>query len=423
MNDPPPTLYSNVEFADDYWRTDGNPADDAENGQPVAGAYNLNIYWLDGDSAGYTSVHDATTGYYVGTIDTTGTWGGDGPIISNWYGDTPTMPARTATGFYYSSIDGGARPVSGLWPASGGTGTRTATGQSGQQWPNVSDLAVTNGQSFASGNAIDLSYIQQDRGDTDTITYYLDTDANPYNGTGIQIGTQSGIAASESTNNGTFSSALSGVAPGTYYICAEVANAAGLIRYDYAPEEVTVTGAVITVNDPARSNPAVVVSNGTHLLVDATDSEGSPLTYTWTFTHLPAGAAKPSISANGTTSNKLLVTFYKQGGYAFICTISDAAGTTTTSTGSVDVVETPTKLVVTPANTTVARGHARRFSTTVINQFGHTMDATGVQYSIVRGPATITASGIFNASDVTGTALVSVDDDGLSEVVDAYVVN
>jgi hypothetical protein len=232
--DPAITVYDNVEFCDDYWRTDGNSADDATNGQPVDGAYNLNTYWIDGDDAGYTSAHDAVTGYYVGTIDQNGTEGGDGPIITDWYGDTPDMPARDQTGFYYSSIMGGSRPLSGVWAASGGTGDRTQTGHSGPQWCNVSDLAVTTGDSVVSGHSIQLSYIHQDRGGPDTITFYLDTDQNPFNGSFAGTLGSTNLVEADATTNGSAAFSTKGIAPGTYYVCAEIEDYEGNVRYDYS---------------------------------------------------------------------------------------------------------------------------------------------------------------------------------------------
>jgi hypothetical protein len=124
MGDAPPTIYDNVAFVDNYWRTDGNPDNHSTNGRSVDGAYNLNVFWLDAHAQGWPLTHLAPEGYYVGTIDFTTTNGGEGPIYSDWYGNTPDKPARDQTGFLYTAIGGGVdqRPLSGVWAASGGCG-------------------------------------------------------------------------------------------------------------------------------------------------------------------------------------------------------------------------------------------------------------------------------------------------------------
>jgi hypothetical protein len=240
------------------------------------------------------------------------------------------------------------------------------------------------------------------------------------------LGKQSGLAASTSISNGSFDASLAGVAPGTYYIVARATDSSDLQRYYYSEQQITIAAA-IAVTTVAHSNPGIVTGNSTHLIAAATDAAGGgDLTYTWSFTHLPAGAAAPSISKNGTNaSQKLGVTFFKQGGYRFTCTITDSKGNSTATSGMVTVEQTPTKMEVTPVDATIPKEHARKFSTVVVDQFGRAITTgAGAVYSIVSGPATIGAlNGIFTAGNTTGTALINVDDDGLSEIVDASVVN
>jgi hypothetical protein len=61
----------------------------------------------------------------------------------------------------------------------------------------------------------------------------------------------------------------------------------------------------------------------------------------------------------------------------------------------------------------------------VFDQFGLAVTTDpSAQYSIVSGPGTIgSLSGIFNAGTSIGKALIKVQDDGLSDIVDATVVN
>ncbi len=233
QGDPPSTIFDNVAFVDNYWRNDGS-ASQINDGDPIDGAYNLNVYWIDTDDAGYSTPHLAPSGYYIGTIDPTATYGGEGPIYSDWYGNTPTMPPRTETGWIYSNLIGAARPLSGVWAASGGTGARTAAGQVGNQWANATDLAAT-----ASGNSLDISYIHQDRDSADTITFYLDTDRNPYNNNfAATLGT-SNLAEAPVATGGAATLSAAGVTPGAYWVCAKITDAQGNTRYTYTTATVT----------------------------------------------------------------------------------------------------------------------------------------------------------------------------------------
>jgi len=428
FNDPVNTVYDNVEFADDYWRTVPN-ADESKNptGTPINGAYNLELPWVQNDFSGFAIAHLAPPAYYIGTIDPSliGQSDGDGPIHADWYGNgsTPsTFPSPTQTGFLFTNIAGGTRPVSGLWTASGGTGVRTPVTHTGIQWPNVSDVDPTT-TTAQSGGILDINYIHEDQGETDNIVFTLDSDQNPFDGSSYALGTVSNLASSTTIRSGTLTASLAGIAPGTYYVEAQAQDSSGLTRYNYSIEKVTITPEIIPVTNPAHASPKIVTGTATRLIAGATDADnGADLTYTWAFTHLPAGAHKPMIKDNGTKAVRAI--FYKSGLYRFTVTIKDRKGDTSTSSSSVEVLETAVKLSVTPTAPTVAKSHTRRFKTTAIDQFGRAFTDPTPEYSIISGPATIgRLSGIFRAGDTTGTALIKVEDDGLSEIVDASVVN
>jgi hypothetical protein len=234
MGDASPTIYDNVAFVDNYWRWDGNPDNTSTNGSPVNGAYNLNVWWLDSQYTGWSMAHVVPGGYYVGTIDTTTNWGGEGPIYPDWYGNTPDKPARDQTGFIYTSMVGAARPLSGVWSASGGTGARTPAGQSGSQWANVTDMKVTSGTAFTSGQTIQLSYLRGDRDSGANVTFYLDADQNPYNGSFAKTLGSTSFTSSSSPTSAQASGATDGVTTGSYYVCAAVTDNAGHTRYAYS---------------------------------------------------------------------------------------------------------------------------------------------------------------------------------------------
>jgi len=244
MGDAPPIIYDNVAFVDNYWRSDDNPENFAFNGRSVDGAYNLRTQWLDAHSQGWGLLHLLPAGYYIGTIDTNATNGGEGPIYaSDWYGNTPDKPARTQTGYIYDHNVGAPRPLSGVWSASGGSGARTAAGQQGAQWGNVTDLAVAGGNnSVASGQPLTLSYLNQDRDSGNTITFYLDQDRNPYNDNAARtLGTTTTSEGSESIASSQSTFSTRGIGQGNYWLAAKVTDEQGHTRYAYGIQQVTVT--------------------------------------------------------------------------------------------------------------------------------------------------------------------------------------
>jgi hypothetical protein len=240
IGDAPNAVYGNVEFADEYWRTSGdaNPVAPEVNSYPVAGAYQSNVQSVQDDRAGNGFVHLSVGGYYTGTIDQNATQGGDGAIDSDWYGDG--YPDRNQTGFYYSAIDGGTRPLSGVWAASGGTGVRTPVATSGTQWPNISDVSSIGGSYDAIGKNLAIHYIQQDSTTASTITFYLDNDADPYNtNVAATLGTVQ-VAPSGSIFSGTFNASTAGLTAGTYYIGAKIDDGQGHVRWSYS-QPITLT--------------------------------------------------------------------------------------------------------------------------------------------------------------------------------------
>lgn len=276
MGDAPPTIYDNVAFVDNYWRSDDNPDNFSTNGHFVPGAYNLRTQWLDSHWNGWAMKHLLPAGYYVGTIDTNTTNGGEGPIYPDWYGNSPDKPARDQTGYIYDHNVGAPRPLEGVWPQGGGSGQRTATGQDGPQWGNLTDLSVAGGNStVASGKQIALSYLAQDRDGADTITFYLDNDRNPYNDTGRMLGSITRALSGDNVSDQT-SLSTRGVGAGNYWLAAKVTDEQGHTRYSYSLHQVTVTqpppidahldgNHVLTINGTGdRDNIRVTLSPSNH---------------------------------------------------------------------------------------------------------------------------------------------------------------
>jgi len=117
--DNTPRVWSNVDFADNYWRADGGgvpyasdfdgislPADvDLDLGDNIEGPLDVDPVFE------HTEVH----AWYYGTVDLLADDDNDGTAIddelfTDWYGSAGT-PDRDLTGFYYSALVGGTRPA------------------------------------------------------------------------------------------------------------------------------------------------------------------------------------------------------------------------------------------------------------------------------------------------------------------------
>jgi hypothetical protein len=177
--------------------------------------------------------------YYSGTVDLSATSAGGMAINNGWYGSTASKPARGDTGFIFSRIAGGARPADGLWGVQGGSASRSTAGQSGSQWANVGDLKVMGGTTFAAGSTIKIRNIRQDRDTGATLSFFLDRDRNPFNGTTKTI-RKASIASGSSIQAGRQSAGTAGVNAGRYFIGAKIADADGHTRYAYG-KRITLT--------------------------------------------------------------------------------------------------------------------------------------------------------------------------------------
>ncbi len=125
--DRAPITWTNVEFADNYWRADGGgfPAFFDFDGMPLPVDLDLDLGDAIEGFGDFDPVfeHIEVHAWYHGTIDLTANNDGDGTPIDNelftdWYASAG-VPARDLTGFYYSAIAQGIRPdsVSGSDPA------------------------------------------------------------------------------------------------------------------------------------------------------------------------------------------------------------------------------------------------------------------------------------------------------------------
>jgi hypothetical protein len=240
FGDEPMITWSNIVFADDYWRTNGNGQSTDPNGLPVTGAFVQSLAAsVQANFSG--SAHDSVHAWYFGTIDTHATTDSAGiSIPSSWYGDSSALPPRDDTGFAYTLIGGGKRPASGLAIAHGGTAARIDPGERGTQWADVGDIALKS-TSVAAGQSVKIQFNQQDRQSDSRVTFYLDTDKNPYNGNNVRVLASGTFSEANVVTAAHLKAGTSGVHAGKYYVYAKITAADGLIRYEYAPQMLTIT--------------------------------------------------------------------------------------------------------------------------------------------------------------------------------------
>jgi subtilase family serine protease len=174
-----------------------------------------------------------------------------------------------------------------------------------------------------------------------------------------------------------------------------------------------------TVVTPASASPSTVTGTTTGLSVTASDPAGAAsLTYTWSVTAAPSGVKLPTFSVNGTNAASFsTATFYAAGNYTFQVTIKDTSNLTATSSVSVSVMQTPTSISVSPANSSVSDGKTLQYSATATDQFGNALAAQpGFTWSLgAGGMGSISSTGLYTAPTTgSGTVTIQASGGGLS---------
>lgn len=244
--DAPISVWSNVAFADNYWRSDGTIGD-ALDGDFLAGAYDGDLNSVISSGSEHPGVH----AYYHGTIRIDAgsdiLAGGGGlfevtQILGSWYPGTAALPSRDRTGFYYSRLGTGARPTSGIGTFFGGAATRVAVTKTAPTWPNISAPRIPRTGAITIGETVLVESTYQSDYTQNTTTYFLDTDRNPYNGTSRTIRTGNPGTTFTTTGNDSFNWDTSGLVSDTYYLGSKIV-ANGKTRYYYAKDPVVLNPA------------------------------------------------------------------------------------------------------------------------------------------------------------------------------------
>jgi hypothetical protein len=261
FNDDPMKVWENVVFADDYFRQGGTfPQDQIADvdGEPVFGAHNQSLQdsVLEFGSAGYNNAapsHNDVHLWYHGTIGLQAipfvaypTNDGTSSIGSNWY--SSPHPARDSSGFKFSLIAGGDRPLDGLGGAYGGSADRSTLTKNAAitQWPNIGQISLRHHPSntTSTGERIFLTYNYSDYDSGATTTWFTDTDTNPYNGHFQQLpDAQTVSTTGPNVSRALYHGSLAGLTPGTYHLYARISDSNGHSRYAYLADKMTITGA------------------------------------------------------------------------------------------------------------------------------------------------------------------------------------
>jgi alpha-L-arabinofuranosidase len=166
----------------------------------------------------------------------------------------------------------------------------------------------------------------------------------------------------------------------------------------------------LTVAEAAAAAPNPVTSTTTGLSVLAAQGgTDAGLTYTWSVTSVPAGALTPTFSINGANDAKnTTATFFAAGNYAFLVTIEDTLGVTTTSSVIVTVSPTAASITVSPQTSVIGDNASKQFTAVVHDQFGGVMTpAPTITWSLQAGSVgAITSGGLFSSPGVLGSATI-----------------
>jgi hypothetical protein len=231
FGDAPMRVHDNVVFADNYWRDDGRVLDFDPDGERVSGTFdgdlNANV-----QENHFVSAHGAVTAYYVGTIDTSTSDGGDHPVLGSWYGGD--FPEKRETGFAFGRLAAvAARPLGGIGEVGGGSAARSDAGTSGSQFPNLLTLRPARTR-FVQGGINPVRLKTLDRDSSITVRIFLDRDSNPYNDNATIVGKTTTAGGGDDFDGGrNYSKRVdaSRVPPGNYRLSVRVTDSSGQSRW------------------------------------------------------------------------------------------------------------------------------------------------------------------------------------------------
>ena len=165
----------------------------------------------------------------------------------------------------------------------------------------------------------------------------------------------------------------------------------------------------VIVQEPS-ANPVTVTGTTTSLSVLGDDDHGeSNLIYTWT-----GAPSSVSFSPNGTNDAKnTTAAFTEAGVYSITVTVTDAGNKNVTGTiTGITVVQTMTRIDVSPANVTLNVSETQQFAATAFDQFDNAMTSQPSFTWSNDGSGTIDGNGLYTAGTNEETETVTVSSEG-----------
>ena len=177
------------------------------------------------------------------------------------------------------------------------------------------------------------------------------------------------------TANSTFTVVTAGNTAGTYTLTATTGS-----LHDTATVTVqtNVNNGWLIANPTANPNP--VTGTTTHLSANAQSSASGPITYLWNFTGKAPVIQNPS---SGDTD----VSFPSAGTYSFTVTVRDSQGLQLVAPVTVTVVQTITRITVSPSPIAMLVGSQKDFTAGAVDQWGISV-ATSFTWSATAGIVT-----------------------------------
>ena len=176
---------------------------------------------------------------------------GDGDVALNtaWYASNTF---RATTGYDWSRVSGASRPAAGVSSLAGGTAARIHVTPTNPLWPNVVFQSITGGTNgfVANGQSLTFNFRHQTHNSSTEIDFYLDNDANVYNGFSRALGAAPSLPDTGATPNtlsgsSNYTWATASTSPGAYYVHALITDGTGKVRVSTFPQQLFVTSAGI----------------------------------------------------------------------------------------------------------------------------------------------------------------------------------
>jgi hypothetical protein len=264
-----------------------------------------------------------------------------GATLSGWYSADGVTWTQVGANLTLSLGTGASIGLASTSHSTTKLGTATATNVTTNFAPTVASAAAAT--PVTNQNTTNLSALGADDNGEAGLTYSWTATTVP-SGATTPTFSVNGVNAAKNTTATFYNS-------GTYTFRVTITDAGGLTVTSSVSVNVTLA-VPPTVAIAAAANPNPVINaNTTALSVLGADNQGEAnLKYTWSTASAPNGATAPTFTVNGSNAAKNnSVTFYTDGSYQFLVTITDPSGLSVTSSVSVDVAMPAPPTVATPA--------------------------------------------------------------------------